>query len=189
MNDLTSRLTNRSRRGRDSAAFATFTSPLGDLLAVVTEEGLHTLAFSPDDAFDVLERLAFGAVEDRAVTDAAVAEIQDYLAGRRRHFDLDVDWTSVTGFARRVLEATAAIPYGEVRTYAEVAAAAGRPGAARAAGNALASNRAPVVVPCHRVVRSGGDGDLARRIGGYAGGAERKRRLLELEGVLTPGLV
>src|SRR5206468_12575894 len=106
-------------------------------------------------------------------------ELDEYFAGKRRAFDLAIDWRLHEGFPRRVLRATARIPYGKVRSYAEVAAKAGSPRGSRAAGNALGSNSMPIVVPCHRVVRSGG------ALGGYTGGVERKEYLLELEGVLS----
>jgi methylated-DNA-[protein]-cysteine S-methyltransferase len=91
-----------------------------------------------------------------------------------------LDWTLVAPFARRVLRATSQIPYGGVLSYAEVAADAGSPRGFRAAGNALGANPIPIVVPCHRVLRSGG------ALGGYGGGLERKRFLLQLEGAPTP---
>ena len=105
-------------------------------------------------------------------------ELDEYFAGGRRTFDVPVDWALTSGFTRKVLEATAAIPFGEVGTYRSVAVAAGSERATRAAGNALSSNPIPIVVPCHRVLRTGGG------LGGYAGGLERKRRLLALEGAL-----
>ena len=95
-----------------------------------------------------------------------------------RDFDAPIDWTLVAGFGRRVLRATAAIPFGQTLSYREVATAAGNPAASRAAGNALGRNPIPIVIPCHRVLHSGGG------LGGYTGGLDRKVRLLELEGVL-----
>lgn len=107
------------------------------------------------------------------------AELADYLAGRRRAFSLPVDWQLVgSDFVRRVLAACAAIPWGERRTYGELAAAAGAPQAARAVGNAMAANPLPIIVPCHRVVAAGGG------LGGYSSGIWRKRWLLTLEGQL-----
>jgi methylated-DNA-[protein]-cysteine S-methyltransferase len=105
-------------------------------------------------------------------------ELEEYFEGRRRDFDLAIDWALVrTAFTVGVLRATAAIPFGATSTYREVAAAAGSPAAFRAAGNALGSNPLPIVVPCHRVLASGGG------LGGYTGGIERKRRLLAIEGL------
>jgi methylated-DNA-[protein]-cysteine S-methyltransferase len=107
-------------------------------------------------------------------------ELDEYFAGRRRRFEVTLDWSLITPFARRVLRMTAAIPYGGHLSYAEVAAEAGSPRGARAAGNALGSNPIPIVIPCHRVLHSGGG------LGGYGGGLERKRYLLELEGARAP---
>jgi methylated-DNA-[protein]-cysteine S-methyltransferase len=161
-------------------AYATVDSPLGRLLAAATPRGLVTLAFSADESGDaVLERLAARLspriVERPASLDRARRELEEYFAGRRRDFDLDLDRSLMGPFQQRILSRTAAIPYGQRSTYAEVAAAAGSPRAARAAGNALAANPIPVVVPCHRVLRAGG------HLGGYAGGLDRKELLLRLE--------
>ena len=115
-----------------------------------------------------------------ARTDAVRRELDEYFAGERRRFDLALDWSLVRGFAQGVLRATARVPFGYVTTYGQMAEEAGSPRASRAAGNALGSNPIPIVVPCHRVLHS--DGGL----GGYAGGLDRKRYLLSLEGSL-PG--
>lgn len=143
-------------------------SPAGPLLAASSSRGLMMLAYRDDDA----------APEDgdAAALDPVRRQLDEYFAGTRRAFDLPLDWTLVGGFARAVLEATARIPYGETRTYAQIAAEAGSPRAFRATGNALGSNPLAIVIPCHRVVGSGG------RIGGYGGGLGRKRLLLDLEG-------
>ena len=119
-------------------------------------------------------------VEARAPLDEVRRELEEYFEGRRRAFDAALDWTLVAPFARRVLRATSQIPYGGVLSYADVAADAGSPRGFRAAGNALGANPIPIVVPCHRVLRSGG------ALGGYGGGLERKRFLLELEGAPLP---
>ena len=102
-------------------------------------------------------------------------ELEEYFEGERKRFETAIDWSLTRGFFRAVLKATAQIRYGQVRSYAEVAASAGSPRAVRATGNGLGSNPMPVVVPCHRVVASGGG------IGGYTGGIERKEFLLDLE--------
>ena len=145
-------------------------SPAGPLLAAASSRGLMMLAYRDDGDG--------GAPEDgdAATLDPVRRQLDEYFAGTRRAFDLPLDWTLVRGFARSVLEATARIPYGETRTYAQVAAEAGSPRAFRATGNALGSNPIAIVIPCHRVVASGG------RIGGYGGGLGRKRVLLDLEG-------
>ena len=114
-------------------------------------------------------------LEAPARLDPLRRELDQYFKGRRQKFDHPIDWSLTRGFFRDVLKATARIRYGKVSTYAEVAAKAGNPKAVRAAGNGLGSNPMPVVVPCHRVVRSGGG------LGGYTGGLERKEFLLDLE--------
>jgi methylated-DNA-[protein]-cysteine S-methyltransferase len=161
-------------------------SPFGPLLAANTRRGLVRLAFPEEHVDDVLERLALRIspriVEAPAALDPLRRELEDYFAGRLQRFQTPLDWSLIGPFARRVLRATAAIPFGGVLTYKEVAAEAGSPRGSRAAGNALGSNPIPIVIPCHRVLRSGGV------IGGYGGGPERKRWLLELEGALArPG--
>jgi methylated-DNA-[protein]-cysteine S-methyltransferase len=102
-------------------------------------------------------------------------ELDQYFSGRRRSFEVALDERLMSAFARRVMTAAAAIPYGAVSSYAQVAAQAGSPHGARAAGNALGSNPLPIILPCHRVLRSGGD------LGGYTGGLDRKRTLLAIE--------
>jgi methylated-DNA-[protein]-cysteine S-methyltransferase len=142
------------------------------------------LAFPEESLDELLQRLAHRLspriLAAPAALDPVKRELEEYFAGSRRRFDLPLDWSLITPFAKRVLRKTAAIPYGGHLSYAEVAAEAGSPRGARAAGNALGSNPIPIVIPCHRVLHSGGG------LGGYGGGLERKRYLLELEGALTP---
>jgi methylated-DNA-[protein]-cysteine S-methyltransferase len=107
--------------------------------------------------------------------DAVARQLDEYFAGRRQRFDLPLDWRLSAGFRRTVLHRLPEIPYGETATYAALAAMAGRPRAIRAVGSACATNPLPVVVPCHRVVRSDGT------VGGYLGGVEAKAALLALE--------
>jgi methylated-DNA-[protein]-cysteine S-methyltransferase len=163
-------------------AYTTIDSPFGHLLAAGTERGLVRLAFPEESEDSVLERLS-ARISPRILRaparfDAVARELEEYFAGRRRAFDTELDWSLIGPFGRRVLGVTAAIPYGGVLSYAEVAAEAGSPRGSRAAGNALGSNPIPIVIPCHRVLRTGG------ALGGYGGGPERKRWLLELEGAL-----
>jgi methylated-DNA-[protein]-cysteine S-methyltransferase len=106
-------------------------------------------------------------------------ELDQYFAGRRQRFEIPIDWSLTHGFGRRVLRATAMIPFGSVSSYKQVAAQAGSPRGSRAAGNALGSNPIPIIVPCHRVLHAGGG------LGGYTGGLERKRLLLGVEGALA----
>ncbi len=163
-------------------AYASMSSPLGELTVFVTSRGLLRVAYpseSPDDVLeDVAARVSPRILQAADRTDGARRELDAYFAGTRRSFDLPIDWSLVRGFAVEVLHATAEVPFGHVTTYGSVARAAGSPRAARAAGNALGSNPIPIVVPCHRVVHA--DGGL----GGYSGGLDRKRFLLALEGSL-----
>ncbi len=171
-----------SASGEADLAYASLDSPVGELLIGVSEQGLVRLAYirEPGDEDAVLDelarRLSPRIVHAAARTDTVRRELYDYLAGRRRAFDVPLDLSLMGPFQQRVLAATAAIPYGSVRTYTEVAAAAGNPRASRAAGNALGANPIAIIVPCHRVLRTGGG------LGGYAGGLDRKQWLLELEG-------
>jgi methylated-DNA-[protein]-cysteine S-methyltransferase len=164
-------------------AYASVDSPLGPLVVAATPKGLVRVSYSDFRGEDeVLEELARRVsprvLEAPARLDGVRRELDEYFEGRRRHFDTPIDWSYLAGFTREVLRATAAIDFGQVSTYAGVAEAAGSPRAVRAAGNALGSNPMPVVVPCHRVLRTGG------ALGGYTGGLERKEFLLRLEGML-----
>jgi methylated-DNA-[protein]-cysteine S-methyltransferase len=165
--------------------YALVDSPVGTLVAASTPRGLATLSYADrfggaDGALDwVAARLSPRMLEAPARLDDVRRELDEYFEGKRTGFDIPVDWRLHDGFSRRVLRATARIPYGKLLTYGQVAAKAGSPRGHRAAGNALGSNRIPIVVPCHRVIRTGG------QIGGYTGGMERKEYLLELEGVRT----
>jgi methylated-DNA-[protein]-cysteine S-methyltransferase len=170
--------------GLAEVSYASADSPFGPLLLAATNRGLVRVAFPEEDVDSVLERLARRIspriVETPAPLDPARRELDEYFSGRRRGFELPLDWTLVSRFARRVLGVTSEIPYGGVLSYAEVAADAGSPRGWRAAGNALGANPIPIVIPCHRVLRSGGV------LGNYGGGPERKRWLLELEGAIAP---
>jgi methylated-DNA-[protein]-cysteine S-methyltransferase len=161
-------------------AYWTFDSPVGRLLLAATPVGLIQVSYlDTGDEDDTLQRLA-ARVSPRVLASARKLdeprrELDEYFAGRRTRFEVPGDWRLTRGFGRRVLEATARIPYGSVSTYAEVAAEAGSARGSRAAGNALGANPIPIVVPCHRVVRTGGG------LGGYTGGLDRKRTLLGVE--------
>ena len=161
-------------------AYGQADSPFGPLTVAVTERGLVRLAYPELPVDRVLESLAKRVspriLEAPARVDPIRRELERYFEGRLRSFSSPVDWALTHGFFRGVLQATARIPYGDVRTYTEVAASAGSARAVRAAGNGLGSNPIPIVVPCHRVVRTGGG------LGGYTGGLERKEYLLALEG-------
>jgi methylated-DNA-[protein]-cysteine S-methyltransferase len=158
-------------------------SPVGPLLLAATRRGLVELGFDGDKELDFyLGRLSTAlsprVLEAPARLDPVRRELDEYFAGRRHDFDVALDWSLSKGFTRRILRATAKVPYGEVSTYRQVATKAGNERAVRAAGNALGANPIPIVVPCHRILRTGGS------LGGYGGGPERKEFLLKLEGAL-----
>ena len=160
-------------------AYRTLDTSLGSLLLAATEDGLVRVAYACEDHDVVLERLA-KAVSPRVLRaparlDVAARQVEEYLAGRRTTFDLPLDLRLSHGFRRMVLTHLGDVAYGTTASYAAVAAAAGRPRAFRAVGTACATNPLPVVVPCHRVVRS--DGALGR----YVGGTDAKKALLSLE--------
>ncbi len=163
-------------------AYARVDSPFGPLLAAATARGLVRLAFPERSEDEVLSELVLEVsprvLESPRRLDAWRRELEEYFEGRRHGFDLHVDLSPARGFRRRVLRATARIPFGSVATYRDVARRAGNPDATRAAGSAVGWNRVPIVIPCHRVVRS--DGSL----GDYGGGVSRKEFLLKLEGAL-----
>jgi methylated-DNA-[protein]-cysteine S-methyltransferase len=160
-------------------AYRTVDTPVGGLLLAATPKGLVRVAFASQDHDLVLEQLA-SRVSPRVLhaparLDAAARELDEYFAARRSRFDLPLDLQLARGFRRTVLTHLTEIGYGATASYAAVAAAAGNPGAVRAAATACATNPLPVVVPCHRVIRSDG------AIGKYAGGAAVKQALLALE--------
>ena len=169
-------------------AYAILDSPVGTLVAAQTQRGLIRLGYEDFNggADEILENLAKRVspriLEAPAKLDELRRELDEYFEGRRKRFELPIDWTLVPPFGKRVLKATAAIPFGQTLTYSEVAAKAGSPRGARAAGNALGSNPMPIVVPCHRILHAGGG------LGGYTGGLHRKEVLLRVEGVLPPTL-
>jgi methylated-DNA-[protein]-cysteine S-methyltransferase len=182
---LTSALARRAAdEGLLDVAYGTVDSPLGTLTVMVTPRGLVRLSYPGEGVREQLQQLA-DRVSPRILeaperTDDVRRQLDAYFAGRRVAFEVPIDWRLVRGFAGDVLRATARIPFGSVSSYREVATAAGSPNAYRAAGNALGSNPIPIVVPCHRVLHAGGG------LGGYTGGIDRKRYLLQLEGVV-PG--
>ena len=167
------------RDGILDVAYRVIDSPVGALLLAATEQGLVRVAYASEGHDAVLQALA-DKVSPRVLSaparlEAAARELGEYFAGQRRAFDLPLDWRLSAGFRRTVLTRLAEIGYGRTASYAAVAQLAGNPKAVRAVGTACATNPMPVVVPCHRVVRS--DGSL----GGYLGGADAKRTLLTLE--------
>ena len=176
-------LTDAAREaGLLDVAYATVDSPLGKLLAAQTKRGLVELAYEDRDADALLaelsSKLSPRLLEAPAQFDDVRRQLEEYFEGRRTDFELPIDWSLSQGFTQRILQATAKVPFGQLATYREMATKAGNERAVRAAGNALGSNHIPIVVPCHRIIRTGG------ALGGYTGGLERKEFLLKLEGVL-----
>ncbi|WNF01520.1 methylated-DNA--[protein]-cysteine S-methyltransferase [Streptomyces luomodiensis] len=180
-------------------------TPIGPLLLAATDEGLAQVVFhatektAAEAVARLTRRLGAGPTAGPSASSAAAAarpaprcaehlaaairQVESYFAGETTAFTLPLDWSLITGFNRRVLRELAAhVPYGTVVGYQDLADRVGEPGAARAVGVAMGSNPLPVVVPCHRVVESGGG------IGGFGGGLETKRALLALEGVLPQPL-
>lgn len=156
-------------------------TPIGSLLVGVTDHGVCRIHFDPDPEQE-LESLArtFGPRVLRAAkpVDRVRTQLDEYFAGRRRAFEIDWDIRRLPEFNRRVLERLARVEYGTTTTYGELAASSGNPRAARAVGLVMNRNPIPIVLPCHRVV--GANGKLV----GYAGGLDRKERLLRLEGAI-----
>ena len=191
MNDLITesreRLMVRARReGLETVGYRVVDSPLGPLWIAIGPQGVLAIHYGSEPSRLELGRIVRaygpGVLPDERRADPVARELDQYFAGKRRAFDVAVDLSPLTDFQRRILSATARVPYGEVTTYARVAARAGNERASRAAGAALGSNPIPIVVPCHRILAS--DGTL----GGYSGGLDAKRRLLSMErGEVPPG--
>ncbi len=167
------------RDGLLDISYRTIDSPVGPLLLAATSGGLVRVAFDREGHDTVLARLAT-AISPRILRaphrlDEAATQLDEYFSGRRRAFDVPIDLQLAHGFRRAVLTHLRDIAYGETASYAMVAAASGSPAAVRAVGSACANNPLPLVVPCHRVVRSDGS------IGQYLGGTEVKQALLAME--------
>ncbi|MFA5786350.1 MAG: methylated-DNA--[protein]-cysteine S-methyltransferase [Actinomycetota bacterium] len=163
-----------------SLAIGSVESPIGNVLVGMSPRGLALVSFGDEIAPEEMERLGRlyeGVVEDPGKTGRACRQIEEYFAGRRRRFALDLDLRAVTPFQRAVLRECASVEFGKITTYGELARAVGSPRAARAVGGALGRNPVGIVVPCHRVLA--GDGS----IGGFTGGLAIKRFLLDHEGI------
>ena len=178
--DVAAAVARAEAEGLVDVAYTTTDTPIGPLLVAATEAGLVRLAFSGEDPDRVLHELAV-RVAPRVVAssrrlDGVRRELDEYFEGRRDHFDVPVDWRLSSGFRRSVLERLFAdVSYGRTVSYLELATMVGNPKASRAVGTAMATNPIPIVVPCHRVLRTGG------HLGGYGGGLPAKRALLALE--------
>jgi methylated-DNA-[protein]-cysteine S-methyltransferase len=171
-----------SAEGLLDVAYTTTDSPFGTLLLATTPKGLVRVGLPNQDADELLADLATRVsprvIEAPSRLDETRRELDLYFEGKLTEFDLPLDWQLSKDFRRKVLRAIARIPYGQTRSYTQMATSAGNVRAVRAAGTACGTNPIPVVVPCHRVLRSGG------ALGGYGGGLPMKEALLHLEGVL-----
>jgi methylated-DNA-[protein]-cysteine S-methyltransferase len=157
-------------------------APFGDVFLARTEKGVCRISFrqSEDALLSDLERRSLLPEMAPGKLDRERRELAEYFRGKRREFEMPVDLRWGTDFQRRVLRATRRIPFGEAARYADIAREIDRPKAQRAVGNALGSNPVPIVIPCHRVIASGGG------IGGYTGGLDIKRTLMRIEGLEVP---
>lgn len=167
--------------GLIDVAYEMHDSPYGSLLVGATSEGIVRVGLSAESEelilLDLAKRISPRIVRaSRAPITDTRRQLDQYFEGERHEFDLTLDWRLAKGFRREVLVATELIPYGETRSYRDLAVEAGSPNAVRAAGTALATNPLPIVVPCHRVLRTDGN------VGNYLGGTSMKEALLALEG-------
>lgn len=158
-------------------------SPLGDLWIAVSKHGLAAIEWSQDEAdfgAYLTRRFKRPSQPDFARAASALQQVDEYLRGKRKAFDLPIGWSLLRPFQRQVLQIVFAIPYGQTRTYGDIAHEIGNPKAARAVGRANATNPMPLVIPCHRVI--GSDGKLT----GYGGGEglPTKEWLLQMEGAV-----
>ncbi len=167
------------RRGLLDVAYRILDSPIGPLLLAATRDGLVRVAFECEDHDSVLgvlaQRVSPRILRAPARLDAVAFQLDEYFAGGRQRFEVTLDLRLARGFRRLVLDQLRTIPYGATQSYARIAVASGSPRAVRAVGSACATNPVPLVVPCHRVIRSDG------AYGHYLGGTEAKRALLALE--------
>lgn len=170
--------------GERAIAWGTLESPFGTLVVAASEKGLLRVTMPGEDpgvALDEISVLAADATEEPVLVAEPIRQLEAYFARELTDFDLEIDWALAgDGFGAEVLKACADIPYGETRTYSQVAEAAGKPKAQRAAGTALGGNPLAPVVPCHRVILASG------KLGNYGGGADLKRELLKIEGATGP---
>ncbi|MHB8692784.1 MAG: methylated-DNA--[protein]-cysteine S-methyltransferase [Solirubrobacteraceae bacterium] len=168
------------REGLLDIAYETHDSPLGPMLVAATHAGLIRVGLPLEGESAVLDELSTKVsrrilIASRPAITSARRQLDDYFAQRLTSFDVALDWQLTGGFRRRVLDAAREIPYGQTASYRDVATRAGNPNAVRAAGTALATNPLPIVVPCHRVVRSDG------HLGAYRGGPDAKALLIAIE--------
>lgn len=170
--------------GDRAIAWGTLESPYGTLVVAASEKGLLRVTMpgeEPDVALEEIAVLAADASEEPVLVAEPIRQLEAYFEQQLTEFTLEIDWALAgNGFGADVLKACAEIPYGETRTYSQIAEAAGKPNAQRAAGTALGGNPLAPVVPCHRVILASG------KLGNYGGGTLLKRELLHMEGALGP---
>jgi methylated-DNA-[protein]-cysteine S-methyltransferase len=163
-----------------SAAYTMIDSPVGPLYVAVSEKGVVDITFGQglsENLFrETLQARGFKPIQDQKAASFVTRQLNEYFAGHRNDFDVPIDLSGVTPFTKSVLTATAHVPYGQVRSYQDIARTIGQPSATRAVGNSLNRNPIPVIIPCHRIVRSD------HSLGGYGGGSDKKQILLKLEG-------
>lgn len=183
--DLDAAIERAERDGLVDIGYEVTDSPVGPLFVAVTDAGVVRVGFAREPVDAVVEELA-ARVSPRVLrsprrTDEVRRQLDEYFAGRRDRFEVGIDWRLTRGFRRTVLERLyVEVPYGRTVSYRELAMRVGNPAASRAVGSAMATNPIPIVVPCHRVLRSGG------HLGGYGGGLPAKRLLLALESGEAP---
>ncbi|MBA2468104.1 MAG: methylated-DNA--[protein]-cysteine S-methyltransferase [Chloroflexia bacterium] len=167
--------------GIPEARYGFMESPVGDVLVAASDRGVVEVSYldhtGPYESLRELEQRGYLVYERQDRVQPVVDQLREYFGHERRTFNLPVDLGGVSDFTRSVLDSTVHIPYGKVQTYGDVASAIGKPKASRAVGNALGRNPVPVIIPCHRVIRSSG------AMGWYTGGPDIKRALLGIEGV------
>ena len=176
------------RMGRPPVRFGSLRTPIGRVFVGVSDRGVCDVTFGEANEERYRRRLARWAPEISRDADAvgpALGELDAYFSGRLQRFTVEIDLRTVTAFTARVLIATRTIPFGRLLSYGDMAQRIGAPGASRAVGGALGRNPVPIMVPCHRVVAQGG------RLGGFTGGLDTKRALLQIEGhtISAPGRV
>jgi methylated-DNA-[protein]-cysteine S-methyltransferase len=168
------------------AGYGQVQSPIGPLLIATTDTGVCEIGFGDNESeqefLQHLRRRGFRPVPDQAAISTIAIELDEYFRGERNHFEVPFDFSGVSPFTKAVLEATTQVPFGHLTSYRGIAERIGQPSATRAVGNALGRNPIPVVIPCHRIVRSDSS------IGGYTGGLKIKQHLLALEGVMLPAV-
>jgi methylated-DNA-[protein]-cysteine S-methyltransferase len=180
--DMTNLLDRVNRRaeaeGLLDVAWTVTDTPIGPLMLAATPEGLVSIGFGDDEGFTdhLAAKVSPRVLRAPARLDVVRRQLDEYFTGRRHDFELPLDWRLSKGFRHKVLEHLVQVPYGHTVSYKELAERAGSPTASRAVGSAMATNPIPIVVPCHRVLRTGGD------LGGYGGGLDTKVWLLHLEG-------